>query len=69
MMERATGNLAVADEYFQRALTLREVSGDKAGQAATLCQLADLYKDTGQTERAAATYARSLELVTACGHR
>lgn len=64
----ALGDLAQAEMYYQRALAAARAGGDTLGTALTLGNLAELYADEDELNRAQEAYAETLRLLRGIKH-
>lgn len=61
-MELELGNFTLADGYYQEALHAYDQAGQLGKYATTLCGLGELYRETGEVEKAAGCYQRSRQI-------
>ena len=59
IIELELGNFPDSRDYYQNALNAYEDAGQPGRYATTLCGLGELYRETGEVERAADCYQRS----------
>jgi Tfp pilus assembly protein PilF len=69
MVYQATGQPQRALQLYEQALPLRREVGDRAGEAATLNNMAGVYQATGQPQRALQLYEQALPLRREVGDR
>jgi tetratricopeptide (TPR) repeat protein len=66
---RATGNPQRALALYEQALPIRKEVGDRAGEAATLNNMAGVYRATGNPQRAFELYEEALPIMKEVGDR
>lgn len=67
-LHHGLGEQQAALDYYQRALSLRKATGDKAGEELTLSQIGIVYEHIGDTEAAIDYYEQALAIAIESGH-
>jgi tetratricopeptide (TPR) repeat protein len=65
----ALGEKQKALDYYNQALLLRRVAGDRVGEAATLTNIGVVYDDLGEKQKALDSHNQALPLMRAVGNR
>jgi tetratricopeptide (TPR) repeat protein len=69
MVAQDRGELAAAEGWYQRALSIKEALGDRPGMAKTYHQLGMVAQQRGDVAGAEAWYRRALEIAESLGDR